>query len=60
MPQFGVKQEINKYPSGLGSFSLLLLDLFISFQLLANYDKQNEPQRQQQSLNNLPNQVTTH
>ncbi|MEH1892394.1 MAG: hypothetical protein V7K92_24065 [Nostoc sp.] len=56
----GVEREINKYPSGLGSFLLLLLGLFISFQLLANYDKQNEPQRQQQSLNNLPNQAIIH
>ena len=56
----GVEREINKYPSGLGSFLLLLLGLFISFQLLANYDKQNEPQKQQQSLNNLPNQAIIH
>ena len=56
----GVEREINKYPSGLGSFLLLLLGLFISFQLLANYDNQNEPQRQQQSLNNLPNQAIIH
>ena len=56
----GVEREINKYPSGLGSFLLLLLGLFIFFQLLVNYDKQNEPQRQQQFLNNLPNQVIIH
>ncbi|MEH2311704.1 MAG: hypothetical protein V7K35_09945 [Nostoc sp.] len=56
----GVEREINKYPSGLGSFLLLLLSLFIFFQLLANYEKQNEPQRQQQSFNNLPNQAIIH
>ncbi|MEH2145404.1 hypothetical protein [Nostoc sp.] len=56
----GVEREINKYPSGLGSFLLLLLGLFISFQLLANYEKQHEPERKQQSLNNSPNQVIIH
>ncbi|MEH2437824.1 MAG: hypothetical protein V7K25_26960 [Nostoc sp.] len=53
----GVEREINKYSSGFGSFLLLLLGLFISFQLLANYEKQNNPQRQQQSLNNSPQQM---
>ena len=56
----GVEREINKYPSGLGSFLLLLLGLFISLQLLANYEKQSQPQRQQQSLNNLPKQAIIH
>ena len=56
----GVEREINKYSSGLGSFLLLLLGLFISFQLLVNYEKQHDLQKQQQSLNNLPSQANTH
>jgi len=36
---------------------LVLLSLFIAFQLLVNYEKQNNPQRQQQSLNNSSNQA---
>ncbi|MBN3871137.1 MAG: hypothetical protein V7L00_19140 [Nostoc sp.] len=56
----GVEREINKYSSGFGSFLLLLLGLFILFQLLANYDKQNDPQRQQQSGNNSPNKAIFH
>ncbi len=56
----GVEREINQYSSGFGSFLLLLLSLFIAFQLLVNYEKQNNPQRQQQSLNNSPNQAIIH
>ncbi|MHC5729629.1 MAG: hypothetical protein ACYTXY_36995, partial [Nostoc sp.] len=56
----GVERKINKYPSGLGSFLLLLLGLFISFQLLANDNKQNDLQKQQQSWDNSPNQAIIH
>jgi hypothetical protein len=56
----GVEREINQYSSGFGSFLLLLLSLFIAFQLLVNYEKQNNAQTQQQSLNNLPNQAIIH
>lgn len=56
----GVEREINKYPSGLGSFLLLLLSLFILFQLLANYHKQNHLQKQQHSGNNSSNQAILH
>ncbi|MDZ8263402.1 hypothetical protein [Nostoc sp. ChiQUE01b] len=53
----GVEREINKYSSGFGSFLLLLLSLFIAFQLLVNYERQDNPQRQQQSLNNSTNKA---
>lgn len=56
----GVEREINRHPSGLSSFLLLLLSLFIAFQLLINYEKQNNPQKQQQSLNNSPSKVIIH
>ncbi|WP_414517400.1 hypothetical protein [Nostoc sp. PCC 9305] len=56
----GVEREINQYSSGFGSFLLLLLSLFIAFQLLVNYEKQNNVQRQQQSLNNSLNNAITH
>ncbi|MCC5619679.1 hypothetical protein LC605_32570 [Nostoc sp. CHAB 5836] len=56
----GVEREINQYSSGFGSFLLLLLSLFIAFQLLVNYEKQNNGQRQQQSLNNSPNKAIIH
>lgn len=56
----GVEREINKYSSSFSSFLLLLLGLFISFQLLVNYEKQSNPQRQQQSLNNSPHQGNIH
>lgn len=56
----GIEREINKYSPGFGSFLLLLLSLFISFQLLVIYERRNDLQRQQQSLNNSPNQANIH
>ncbi len=56
----GVEREINKYSSGFSSFLLLLLSLFIAFQLLVNYEKRNDTQRQQQYLNNSPNKANIH
>jgi hypothetical protein len=56
----GVEREINKYPSSFSSFFLLLLSLFIAFQLLVNYENKNDSQRQQQYLNNSPNKASIH
>jgi hypothetical protein len=53
----GVEREINKYPSGLGSFLLLLFVLFIAFQLLASNEKQDTQQKQQESIYYSPSKV---
>ncbi|MBW4616854.1 MAG: hypothetical protein KME21_27145 [Desmonostoc vinosum HA7617-LM4] len=53
----GVEREINKYPSGIGSFLLLLLSLLVIFQLLVDFDKQNKPKNQQESIYYSPNKV---
>lgn len=53
----GIERGINKYSSRFGSFLLLLLSLFISFQLLVNYEKQNNLQKLQQSLNHSTNKA---
>ncbi|AUT02160.1 hypothetical protein CLI64_18205 [Nostoc sp. CENA543] len=44
----GVEREINRHPSGFGSFLLLLLSLFIAFQVIVMLDKQNNDNQQQQ------------
>lgn len=50
----GVEREINGY-SRLRSFLILLLSLFIAFQLIVNYEKRHN-QQQPESMFNLPQQ----
>ncbi|MBD2342772.1 hypothetical protein [Anabaena subtropica] len=46
----GTEREINRYSSGFGSFLMLLLSLFIAFQLLVTYERQNNQPQQESPI----------
>lgn len=49
----GVEREINRYPSSFGSLVMLLLSLFIAFQVLVNLEKQDNQQQSEPSISSL-------
>jgi hypothetical protein len=55
----GVERDINHSRPSLGSFVLLILALFLSFQVLANSEKTEYQNQQQQSTHNLLNEEIT-
>lgn len=46
----GVEREINKYHSGFGSFLMLLLGLFIAFQLIVTLERHNNQNQRSDSI----------
>ncbi len=56
----GVERDINQYSSGVRFFWLLILGLFIAFQLLTNNEKPKDQQQEQKSGSNSLHQVISY
>ncbi|MBW4641532.1 MAG: hypothetical protein KME23_00620 [Goleter apudmare HA4340-LM2] len=56
----GVERDIDQNRSGLFSFLLLILALFISFLVLVDAEKQDREYQQQQSAHNSPSELDLH